>query len=90
MHAGKTALIRKCAQALERHPLCRTHVVWVNCREVETSTLAKAKACLLPLVRLSLLESDIDGHLGWEQRIPINTWAPSFLAPGFVWRSTRR
>ncbi|KAK9907564.1 hypothetical protein WJX75_006024 [Coccomyxa subellipsoidea] len=49
--SGKTALIRKCAQALERHPLCRTHVVWVNCREVETSTLAKAKACLLPLLR---------------------------------------
>ena len=48
---GKTALVRACAQALDRHPLCRTHVVWVNCRDVETETLAKAKSCLLPLVR---------------------------------------
>lgn len=90
MHAGKTALIRKCAQALERHPLCRTHVVWVDCREVETSTLAKAKACLLPLVRLSLLESDIDDHLGWSTTYPHQYLGTIVLAPGFVWRSTRR
>ncbi len=49
--AGRTALVRACAQALGRHPLCRTHVVWVDCRDVETETLAKAKACLLPMVR---------------------------------------
>ncbi|BDA47966.1 probable peroxisome biogenesis factor 1 [Coccomyxa sp. Obi] len=49
--SGKTALVRACAQALGRHPLCRTHVVWVNCRDVETETLAKAKSCLLPLLR---------------------------------------
>ena len=30
--------------------MCRTHVVWIKCGEIETETLGKAKAHLLPLV----------------------------------------
>ena len=48
--AGQTALIRTCASALARHPLCLTHVVWINCGDVDSETLGKAKAYLLPLV----------------------------------------
>ena len=33
--------------------MCRTHVVWIRCGEIETETLGKAKAHLLPLVNTS-------------------------------------
>lgn len=46
--------MRTCASALAKHTLCRTHLVWVSCCEVDTETLSKAKACLLPSVRCSM------------------------------------
>ena len=33
--------------------MCRTHVVWIRCGEIETETLGKAKDQLLPLVNTS-------------------------------------
>ena len=49
-YAGKTGLLTAVAHALSQHALCRTHVVWVKCGEIEIETLGKAKAHLLPLV----------------------------------------
>ena len=48
--AGKTGLVTAVAHALSQHAMCRTHVVWIKCGEIETETLGKAKAHLLPLV----------------------------------------
>ena len=47
---GKSGLARMVAAALARHPLCHSHVVWVDCRDVPTDTLANARAALLPKV----------------------------------------
>ena len=48
--AGKTGLLTAVAHLLSQHELCRTHIVWIKCGEIETETLGKAKAHLLPLV----------------------------------------
>lgn len=52
-HAGKTGLVAAVAHALSQHAMCWTHVVWIKCGEIETETLSKAKAHLLPLVSVT-------------------------------------
>ena len=51
--AGKSGLVAAVAHALSQNVMCRTHVVWIRCGEIETETLGKAKAHLLPLVNTS-------------------------------------
>ena len=51
--AGKSGLVAAVAHALSQDAMCRTHVVWIRCGEIETETLGKAKAHLLPLVSTS-------------------------------------
>lgn len=55
--AGKTGLLTAVAHALSQHAMSRTHVVWIKCGEIETETLGKAKAHLLPLVMLQHMQS---------------------------------
>ena len=44
--------------------MCRTHVVWIKCGEIETETLGKAKAHLLPLVILQHIHQIPHNHCG--------------------------
>lgn len=56
--AGKTGLVAAVAHALSQHAMCRTYVVWIKCGEIETETLGKAKAHLLPLVSTRPISQD--------------------------------
>ena len=56
--AGKTGLVTAVAHSLSQHAMCRTHVVWIKCGEIETETLGKAKAHLLPLVSTHPISQD--------------------------------
>lgn len=62
-YAGKTGLLAAVAHALSQHALCRTHVVWIKCGEIEIETLGKAKAHLLPLVLRSTSSQDLSVRL---------------------------
>ncbi|CAK0784927.1 hypothetical protein CVIRNUC_008132 [Coccomyxa viridis] len=53
--SGKSGLVAAVAHALSQDTMCRTHVVWIRCGEIETETLGKAKAHLLPLLREALM-----------------------------------
>ena len=72
-YAGKTGLLTAVAHALSQHVMCSTHIVWVKCGKIETETLGKAKAHLLPLVILLPSQQDTTA---WESAIaclPANT-----------------